>query len=58
MYKVKNKTESVIRIGEITFGAKETKIMESKPYSDRFEVEEVEEKAEVEEKKRKKIKGD
>lgn len=51
MYKVTNKTESVIRIGNIVFGPKESKVMESKPYSDRFEVEEVEEK---EEKKRKK----
>lgn len=46
MWKVTNKTEAVIRFGDIIFQSKETKILEEKPTSDRFHVERVEEKEE------------
>ena len=42
-YKVTNKLEQPIRCGKIEFGAKETKILEFRPDSDRFNIEELEE---------------
>lgn len=41
MYKVKNKLESRVRLGDIIFEAKETKMLETKPYSDKFIIEEI-----------------
>jgi deoxyribodipyrimidine photolyase len=42
-YKVTNKLEQSIRFGEIVFLPKETKILDVKPTSDRFIIEELEE---------------
>lgn len=38
-YKVKNKLETFVRIGKILFKPNETKILDFKPTSDKFEVE-------------------
>lgn len=38
-YKVTNKLEQSLNYGKITFKAKETKILDSKPSSDKFIVE-------------------
>lgn len=43
-YKVQNKLEQPIRFGKIEFGPKEIKILDVKPTSDRFHIEELEEK--------------
>lgn len=51
MYKVTNKLEQDVRLGNIVFGPKETKKLDFKPTSDKFIVEEIEEKEE------KKVKG-
>ena len=40
-YKVTNKQNSRLRLGSITFEACETKTLETKPYSDKFIVEEI-----------------
>lgn len=53
-YKVTNKSEHPVRCGKIEFRPKETKIMEVKPSSDRFHVEELKEE---EQEKPKKLKG-
>ncbi len=45
-YKVINKTEAHQKIGDIIFTPKETKILDIKPSSDRFEVEEIEKEEE------------
>lgn len=42
-YKVTNKLEQVVRLGELVFSVRETKVLDFKPYSDRFIVEEIEE---------------
>jgi hypothetical protein len=42
-YKITNKLESNVRFNGITFGPKETKILEVKPTSDKFNVEQLEE---------------
>ena len=42
-YKIKNKLEQNIRLGEIEFGPKEEKILDVCPTSDRFDVEKIEE---------------
>lgn len=41
-YKVTNKLEQPIRFGKIEFGPKETKVLDVKPTSDRFYIEEIE----------------
>jgi len=41
-YKVTNKLECSINFGKINFKSKETKILDVKPTSDRFIVEEIE----------------
>lgn len=46
-YRVTNKLESNLRLGEILFLPKETKILDFKPTSDRFIVEEVSEEIKV-----------
>ncbi len=51
-FKVTNKLEQPIRYKDILFQAKETKILEEKPYSDKFHIEEIETKE-----KPKKLKG-
>jgi len=43
-YLVKNKLEQPVRLGKINFQPKEEKELNYKPYSDKFEVEELEEK--------------
>lgn len=53
-YKVTNKLEQPIRFGKISFGPKETKILDVKPTSDRFIVEELKEKAEEKKSERRK----
>lgn len=45
-YKVTNKLEASIRIGEIIFNSKETKILDFKPKSDIFIIEKIEKKGE------------
>lgn len=40
-YKVTNKLEQSLNYGKITFKAKETKILDSKPTSDKFIVEKI-----------------
>ena len=40
-YKVKNKLNSRLRLGNITFEAGETKTLDTKPSSDKFIVEEI-----------------
>ena len=42
-YKVTNKLEQSINFGKINFGPKETKVLDVKPTSDRFIIEEIEE---------------
>ena len=42
-YKVTNNLEQPIRFGKIEFKSKETKILDVKPESDRFIIEEIEE---------------
>jgi len=44
-YKVKNKLNSRLRLGDITFEAGETKTLDTKPSSDKFIVEEIKEKS-------------
>ena len=43
-YKVTNKLEQSIRCGKIEFRPKETKVLDFNPGSDRFNIEEIEEK--------------
>lgn len=43
-YKVTNKTEAYLRFKGELFRPKETKILEEKPTSDKFDVEEIEQK--------------
>ena len=45
-YKVTNKLEQAIKIGELVFQAKEVKILDFMPTSDRFDVEQINEEAE------------
>ena len=52
-YKVTNKLECPVRFKNITFGSKETKILDINPNTDRFIIEEIE----IEEKPEKKQKG-
>jgi len=41
MYKVTNKLNQRVKLGDIIFSAGETKELETKPYSDKFIVEEI-----------------
>ena len=41
MYKVTNKLNQRVKLGDIMFKANETKTLDSKPYSDKFIVEEI-----------------
>jgi hypothetical protein len=52
-YKVTNKLECPLKCGKINFAPKETKILDFKPQSDRFIIEEITEKVE----EPKKLKG-
>ena len=52
MYRVQNRLEQTIKCGKVIFGSKETKILDFKPQSDRFIIEELEN-----EEKPKQIKG-
>lgn len=52
-YKVTNKLEQPIKFGKIIFKSKESKILDVKPDSDRFIIEEIKEEQE----KEKKLKG-
>ena len=49
-YKVTNKLEMPLKFGKILFGPKETKILEVRPESDRFHIEEIKEEPEKKEK--------
>jgi len=40
-YKITNKLNSKLRLGNITFEAGETKTLDTKPYSDKFIVEKI-----------------
>ena len=42
-YKVKNKLNQVVKLGDIIFAANETKELDEKPYSDKFIVEKIKE---------------
>jgi len=41
MYKVTNKLGCNVKLGDIVFSAGETKTLDTKPYSDKFIVEEI-----------------
>lgn len=41
MYKVTNKLNQIVRLGDIVFQANESKELDRKPYSDKFIVEEI-----------------
>lgn len=46
-YKVQNRLNSYLNLGDLRFEPKETKILDFKPYSDKFIVEKIEEQKEM-----------
>lgn len=44
MYKVTNKLEQPVKYKDIVFKPSETKILDEKPHSDKFNIEKIEEK--------------
>ena len=55
-YKITNKLNQTIKLGNIIFQAGETKVLNDKPYSDKFIVEEIKEKSYSDKPKTEKIK--
>ena len=51
-YKVTNKLECTLKLGDLIFEPKETKVLDFKPKSDRFNIEELEQNE-----KKQKVKG-
>ena len=51
-YKVTNKLECTVKLGDLIFDPNETKILDFKPESDRFDIEKLEENE-----KKRKVKG-